>query len=164
MKVTPKMKSTPKMKMTSKLKTTSKKINSKMKTVSKMRRTLNTSLAAPGALAHRLQHHTAFRIPNSHQRDPKWLTLFGEGSTPKNLGTTVNFSMNVFFCYSSPPYMRNTKIRDGHQRAPKWPMWSKKGSTQRFWGAPVNFHKISLMTKKKNKLRWECHTRGYKLS
>ena len=31
-----------------------------------------TSLAAKGALAHRMQRHTACKIKNSHQGAPKW--------------------------------------------------------------------------------------------
>ena len=32
----------------------------------------NTSLAAPGALAHRLQHRTVRKFQNAHQGAQKW--------------------------------------------------------------------------------------------
>ena len=34
----------------------------------------NTSLAAPGALAHRLQRRTACKIQHGRQEAPKWTT------------------------------------------------------------------------------------------
>ena len=46
---------------------------------------LNTSLAAPGALAHRLQRRTAC------QWAPKWPTGSGKVSTPRFWGAPVNF-------------------------------------------------------------------------
>ena len=49
---------------------------------------MNTSLAAKGALAHRLQRRTACKIQNGHQGAPKWLT--GSG-TPRLLGVLSNF-------------------------------------------------------------------------
>ena len=50
----------------------------------------NTSLAAPGALAHRLQRRTACKIQNGRQGAPKWPTGSGKGSNPKFLGAPVN--------------------------------------------------------------------------
>ena len=41
---------------------------------------LNTSLAAKGALGHRLQHRTAYKIQNGRQGAPKWP---GKVSTPR---------------------------------------------------------------------------------
>ena len=43
---------------------------------------VNTSLAAPGALAHRLQRRTACKTQNGHQEAPKWSTGFFDPSTP----------------------------------------------------------------------------------
>ena len=40
--------------------------------------TSNTSLAAKGALAHRLQRHTACKIQNGRQGAPKWRTGSGK--------------------------------------------------------------------------------------
>ena len=51
----------------------------------------NTSLAAKGALAHRLQRRTACKTQNGHQGAPKWTMGSGKGSYPKFLGTPVNF-------------------------------------------------------------------------
>ena len=51
----------------------------------------NTSLAAPGALAHRLQCHTACKIQNGRQGAQKWPTGSGKGSNPRLLGAPVNF-------------------------------------------------------------------------
>ena len=51
----------------------------------------NTSLAAPGALAHRLQCRTACKIQNGRQGAPKWPTGSGKGSNPRLLGAPVNF-------------------------------------------------------------------------
>jgi len=51
----------------------------------------NTSLAAPGALAHRLQRRTACKIQNGRQGAPKWPTGSGKGSNPRLLGAPVNF-------------------------------------------------------------------------
>ena len=45
--------------------------------------TQNTSLAAKGALAHRLQRHTACKIQNGRQGAPKWWTGSGKVSTPR---------------------------------------------------------------------------------
>ena len=51
----------------------------------------NTSLAAPGALAHRLQRRTACKTQNGHQGAPKWPTGSEKGSNPRFLGAVVNF-------------------------------------------------------------------------
>ena len=51
----------------------------------------NTSLAAKGALAHRLQRRTACKIQNGHQGAPKWWTGSGKVSTPRFLGVLSNF-------------------------------------------------------------------------
>ena len=50
-----------------------------------------TSLAAPGALAHRLQRRTACKTQNGHQGAPKWPTGSEKGSNPRFLGAVVNF-------------------------------------------------------------------------
>ena len=55
----------------------------------------NTSLAAKGDLAHRLQCHHLCKIQNGCQGAPKWLTESGEGSTPRFLGAPV--MLNQFF-------------------------------------------------------------------
>ena len=51
----------------------------------------NTSLAAPGALAHRLQRRTACKIQNGRQWAPKWPTGSGKVSIPRFLGILSNF-------------------------------------------------------------------------
>ena len=51
----------------------------------------NTSLAAKGALANRLQRRTACRIQNGRQGAPKWQRGSGKVSTPRFLGVPVNF-------------------------------------------------------------------------
>ena len=51
----------------------------------------NTSLAAKGALAHRLQRRTACKIQNGRQGAPKCPTGSGKVSTPRFLGVPVNF-------------------------------------------------------------------------
>ena len=52
----------------------------------------NTSLAAPGALAHRLQSRTIFQIQNGHQGAPKWQTGSGrKRCNPRLLGALINF-------------------------------------------------------------------------
>ena len=51
----------------------------------------NTSLAAPGSLAHRLQRRTACKIQNGHQGAPKWPTGSGKGCRPRLLGATNKF-------------------------------------------------------------------------
>ena len=52
---------------------------------------LNTSLAAKGALGHRLQHRTAYKIQNGRQGAPKWPTGSGKVSIPRFLGVLSNF-------------------------------------------------------------------------
>ena len=52
---------------------------------------LNTSLAAKGALAHRLQRRTACKIQNGRQGAPKWRMGSGKVSTPRFLGVLSNF-------------------------------------------------------------------------
>ena len=49
----------------------------------------NTSLAAKGALAHRLQRRTACKIQNGRQGAPKWTT--GSGKVSRFLGVLSNF-------------------------------------------------------------------------
>ena len=51
----------------------------------------NTSLAAKGALANRLQRRTACKIQNGRQGAPKWWTGSGKVSTPRFLGVLSNF-------------------------------------------------------------------------
>ena len=63
---------------------------------------MNTSLAAKGTLANRLQRRTACKIQNGHQGAPKWQR--GSGS------------LNKFFDPSTPS-MR--KGRDGEKRGKK---------------------------------------------
>ena len=55
----------------------------------------NTSLAAPGALTHRMQRHTARKIKNGHQGAPNWPMWSGKGSHPKLLATPNNFCKYV---------------------------------------------------------------------
>ena len=52
---------------------------------------VNPSLAAKGALAHRLQRRTALKIQNGRQGAPKWRTGSGKVSTPRFLGVLSNF-------------------------------------------------------------------------
>ena len=56
-----------------------------------MKNILNTSLAAKGALAHRLQRRIACKIQNGRQGAPKWPTGSGKVSTPRFLGILSNF-------------------------------------------------------------------------
>ena len=51
----------------------------------------NTGLAAKGALAHRLQRHTACKNQNGRQGAPKWRIGSGKVSTPRLLGILSNF-------------------------------------------------------------------------
>ena len=51
----------------------------------------NTSLAAKGALAHRLQRRTTCKIQYGRQRTPKWPTGSGKVSIPRFLGVLSNF-------------------------------------------------------------------------
>ena len=50
----------------------------------------NTSLAAKGILAYRLQHGTASKIQNGRQGAPKWRTGSGKVSTPRFVSTPIN--------------------------------------------------------------------------
>ena len=83
-----------------------------LETMSKTK--INTSLAAKGALANRLQRRTAGKIQNGHQGTPKWPT---GSSTPKPF---KQLSLNKFFDPSTP-YRR--KGRDGEEK--------KKGTKRR---------------------------------
>ena len=74
-----------------------------------MKTDLNTSQAAKGALAHRLQRRTACNVAEAN--------------------LSVNIFVNAFV----------NIIQNGRQGAPKWPTGSGKGSNPRFLGAPVNF-------------------------
>ena len=51
----------------------------------------NTSLAAKGALANRLQRRTTCKIQNGRQGAPKWQRGSGKVSTPRFLGILSNF-------------------------------------------------------------------------
>ena len=51
----------------------------------------NTSLAAKGALANRLQHRTACKIQNGRHGALKWPTGSGKVFTPRFLGVLSNF-------------------------------------------------------------------------
>ena len=57
----------------------------------KKERLLNTSLAAPGALAHRLQRRTICKIQNGCQWASKWPTWSGKVCTLRFLGVLSNF-------------------------------------------------------------------------
>ena len=52
---------------------------------------INTSLAAKGSLANRLQRRTACKIQNGRQEAPKWWVGSGKVSTPRFLGVLSNF-------------------------------------------------------------------------
>ena len=56
----------------------------------------NTSLAAKGALANRLQRRTAGKIQNCRQGAPKWQRGSGKVSTPRFLGVLSNFRQISF--------------------------------------------------------------------
>ena len=56
----------------------------------------NTSLAAQGALAHRLQRRTACKIQNGRQWAQKWPTGSGKVSTPRFWGILSNFHQISF--------------------------------------------------------------------
>ena len=61
-----------------------------------MKSHIYTSLAAKGALAHRLQRHTACKIQYGCQGAPKWPTGSGKVSTSRLLGILSNFR-NISF-------------------------------------------------------------------
>ena len=67
---------------------------------------INTSLAAKGALANRLQYRTACKIQNGRQGAPKWQVF----------GRSRQLSLNKFFDPSTPS-MR--KGRDGEKNGKK---------------------------------------------
>ena len=56
-----------------------------------MANTMNTSLAAKGALAHRLQRRTTCKIQYGRQGAPKWPMGSGKVSPPRFLGILSNF-------------------------------------------------------------------------
>ena len=62
----------------------------------------NTSLAAKGPLAHRLQHCTACKIQNGQYGAPKWQTGSGKVSTPRFFGHFKQLSLNKFFDPCTP--------------------------------------------------------------
>ena len=84
----------------------------------------NTSLAAPGALAHRLHRRTACNAGKAKLYSP-------------NLATSRD--VIVF----RP--IRGLEIQNGRQGAPKWPTGSVKGSNPRLLGALNNFRKIGFV-------------------
>ena len=49
------------------------------------------SVAAPGALAYRLQRRTACKIQNGRQGAPKWQTGSGNVTTPRFWGVLSTF-------------------------------------------------------------------------
>ena len=67
----------------------------------------NTSLAAPGALAHRLQRRTASKIQNGRQGAQKWKGVFVRSK---------QLSLNKFFDPSTP-FIR--KCCDGEKKGEK---------------------------------------------
>ena len=60
----------------------------------------NTSLAAKGVLAHRLQCRTACKIQNCHQGAPKWPTGSGNNLNLKLLDPPINFCKISFLIQS----------------------------------------------------------------
>merc|ERR1712215_253428 len=88
----------------------------------------NTSLAAPGALAHRLQRRTACKTQNGHQGAPKWPTGSEKGSNPRLLGISSHFCKISFLIralwISTNQRPRNPKWPPG---GPKWPKGLGKG-------------------------------------
>ena len=57
----------------------------------------NTSLAAKGALTHRLQRRIACKIQNGRQGAPKLQMGYGKLSTPRFLGILSNFRKTSFW-------------------------------------------------------------------
>ena len=57
----------------------------------KINKCFNTSLAAPGALAHRLQRRNACKIQYGRQGAHKWPTGSGKMSTSRFMGVLSNF-------------------------------------------------------------------------
>ena len=68
----------------------------------------NTSLAAKGALANRLQRRTACKIQNGRQGAPKWQRGSGKVSNPRFLGILSNF-----FDPSTPSMRKITRRTTG---------------------------------------------------
>ena len=79
----------------------------------------NTSLAAPGALAHRLQRRTACKIQNGCQGAPKWPTGSGKGSNPRLLAALNNipkigFLIRGLLLAQLATWLRTHGHTDGH--------------------------------------------------
>merc|ERR1712212_1110690 len=95
-----------------------------------------TSLAAPGALAHRLQRRTACNT------SPPTLSKMADGVwkyvKPYVIEPSDQLLLNKFFDLIIPS-MRTSKIQNGHQGASKWPAGSCEWSTPRILGGPINF-------------------------
>ena len=72
----------------------------------------NTSLAAKGALAYRLQHRTACKIKNGRQGTTKWPTGSGKVSA-LGFGRSEQLLLNKFFDPSTP------SMRKGRDRGKK---------------------------------------------
>ena len=62
---------------------------------------MNTSLAAKGALANRLQRRTAYKIQNGRQGAPKWPRGSGKVPTP-GFWRSRQLLLNKFFDPSTP--------------------------------------------------------------
>ena len=78
--------------------------------------TWNTSLAAPGALAHCLQRRTACKIQNGCQWAPKWPTGSGQVSTSRFWGILSIFR-EISFLIRALLLLR--KVDDGEKRKEK---------------------------------------------
>ena len=89
----------------------------------------NTSLEAPGALAHCLQHLTTLS---------KMAEKFRKYVKPKVTGPSDQLSLNQFFDFTIPS-MRTSKIQNGHQGASKGPNWSRKEFYVGLLGTLKNF-------------------------
>ena len=79
----------------------------------------NTSLAAKGALAHRLQRRTACKIQNGRQGAPKWRTGSGKVSTPKVFGHSKQLLLNKFFDPSTPSMRKGRNGGNNGKKAEK---------------------------------------------
>ena len=95
----------------------------------------HTSLAEPGALAHRLQNLTARWIQNGRRGLEMGQTL--------SLWTFQSTFAKLVFLFDHSFY--ENLNQNGHQGAPKWLTRSGKGSTPQFLGAPINFRKTSFL-------------------
>ena len=82
---------------------------------------MNTSLAAPGALAHRLQRLTVCNT--SLPALSKMADGVRKYVKPYVIGHSDQLLQNKFFD-SIIPSMRTSKIQNGHQGASKWPTGS----------------------------------------